>query len=231
MASDRFPERFLQRLRELAKDAPQGRVSSATLESSLGWKREKLFSNTRQQLEREGRIRTSRGGGGGLLEPVGDPPAPRPKKINAFVSYSHKDKDVKTQLLKHLGPLTRQGLVEHWHDGEIKVGDEWEKEILDRLGRADLIVLLISVDFINSNYCYEIELGKAIARHDQRKAKIVPVIVRSCLWEDLPFGKIQAALKGLPVTNWAHQDDALADVAREIRDLILSMREPAARAA
>lgn len=147
------------------------------------------------------------------------------KPVTAFISYSHVDAKLKTDLLTHLAPLKRLGLIDDWHDQEIKAGDEWEKAILTKLAKADLVLLLISADFIASEYCYTKELGKALERHTAKKATVIPVILRHCLWNELPFGKLQALPTGAkPVTSWDNQDEALMKVAQGVRETAQAMR-------
>jgi len=148
------------------------------------------------------------------------------KTVKVFISYSHVDEKLKDQLLNHLGPLKRLGMIDEWHDRKIKAGDAWGDEISKNLEEADIILLIVSVDFINSEYCYEKEFEVALARHNAGDATIVPVIGRSCMWTELPFGAIQAVPKdGRAVASWNDQDEALTDVARQIRDLAREIRK------
>ncbi|MFG1222066.1 toll/interleukin-1 receptor domain-containing protein [Xanthobacter wiegelii] len=145
--------------------------------------------------------------------------------MTAFISYSHVDAKLKNDILKHLAPLKRLKLIDDWHDQEIKAGDEWEAAILTKVAKADLVLLLISSDFIASEYCYTKELIKALERHDAKKAVVIPVILRHCLWEELPFGKIQALPTGAkPVTSWDNQDEALKTVAQGVRESAQEIR-------
>lgn len=130
-----------------------------------------------------------------------------------FFSYSHADEDLRDTLEKHLSALKHQGLIETWHDRRILLGDELDNEIADNLEQADVILLLISADFIASRYCYSVEMKRAIERHETGKARVIPVILRSCDWHDTPFGKLMAAPKdGRPVKSWPDLDDAFLNV-------------------
>jgi internalin A len=103
----------------------------------------------------------------------------------------------------HVKLLQRQGVVDVWHDRQIPPGDEWKRHIDDELELADIVVLLISADFVASDYCYEIEMGRAMARHQAGEARVIPVIVSDVNWRSAPFGKIQALPKdGKAVATW-----------------------------
>ena len=138
--------------------------------------------------------------------------------IRLFISYSHRDETLRQQLDKHLAPLKAQKIVEAWHDRQIQAGDEWAGEIDENLNRADIILLLISPDFVASNYCYNIELTQAMQRHETGEAIVVPVIIEPCDWSWLPFAKLQAFPKdGKAVTTWGNQNEAFLDVAMGLR--------------
>jgi hypothetical protein len=135
-----------------------------------------------------------------------------------FFSYSHADEPLRDQLEKHLSALRRQGLIEAWHDRRIEVGREFDDEISENLEAADVILLLVSSDFLASEYCYEREMRRAIERHEAKEAIVVPVILRPCDWHDTPFGKLQAAPKdGLAITLWPNVDEAFLDVVTSIK--------------
>jgi pimeloyl-ACP methyl ester carboxylesterase len=147
-----------------------------------------------------------------------------------FFSYSHKDESLRDQLAVHLAMLKRQGLIEAWHDRRIRAGDEFDRTIDEWLERADVILLLVSPDFLASQYCYDVEVQRAMERHHQRAARVIPVILRPCDWKNALFAKLQAAPKdGKPVTSWANRDAAFLDIARQIR-LALEVETTAARA-
>jgi hypothetical protein len=138
-----------------------------------------------------------------------------------FFSYSHQDENLRDQLEVHLAALKRQGVISTWHDRRISAGTELGNTIDQNLNEADLILLLISPDFINSDYCYEREMLRAMERHDRHEARVVPIILRPCDWHSLPFGKLLAAPKdGKPVTKWADQDDAFLDIVTAIKDAL-----------
>ncbi|MBC7969158.1 MAG: toll/interleukin-1 receptor domain-containing protein [Verrucomicrobia bacterium] len=100
--------------------------------------------------------------------------------IKIFYSYSRKDLDMRNALEKHLSALKKAGRISTWHDLQLEAGTEWEPAILNKLDTADIILLLISSDFIDSEYCYGTELKRAIARHDAGTARVIPIILRPC---------------------------------------------------
>ncbi len=138
--------------------------------------------------------------------------------LEIFIAYAHADELLKNELVKHLSPLRRTGLIQEWHDRRIKPGAEWEHEIDRHVNRCGIVLLLISADFIHSDYCYAVEMKRALERHGSGDACVVPIILRPCDWQALPFGKLQALPKdGLAVSTWADRDEAFTDIARGIR--------------
>ncbi|MEH2242289.1 toll/interleukin-1 receptor domain-containing protein [Nostoc sp.] len=109
--------------------------------------------------------------------------------LKLFFSYSHKDKALRDELAKHLSTLRRQGVISSWHDHKILPGEEWDHQINDNLNTADIILLLVSSDFIASDYCWDIEVNKAIERHNAKEARVIPVILGSVDWSGALLGK------------------------------------------
>lgn len=137
--------------------------------------------------------------------------------IRVFFSYSHVDERYRNELEKHLKTLQRQGLIESWHDRRVAPGEDWANRIDEELRRADIILLLVSSDFISSDYCYELEMREALARHEREEAVVIPVILRPCHWTGLPFGKLQAATQGAkPVEKYPSLDDAFLEITQKI---------------
>jgi hypothetical protein len=213
--------------------SPPNRVSSRALVQALGWNEDR-YHRARSRLIDAGLVKGVLGGPGGSLEllqggedlaaSISSKTSPQP--ISAFVSYSHADAKLKAELLKHLAPLDRLKLVSHWDDGEIKPGDQWEKAISDKLSSAKLILLLISSDFISSNYCYEKELTVALKRDKAKTARVLPIILRPCLWQELSFGKLQAAPhEGKPITSWTSVDEAMMEAAKAVREAAQILRD------
>jgi len=141
-----------------------------------------------------------------------------------FFSYSHKDEALRDQLETHLSLMKRQGLIDVWHDRRIIAGDEFDDIISTELESADVILLLISSDFLASNYCYSKEMTRAMVRHRAGEARVIPIILRTCDWHSAPFGKLTAAPRdGKPVTSWPDRDEAFTDVAKQVRTAVESM--------
>jgi internalin A len=146
--------------------------------------------------------------------------------VRLFYSYSHKDETLRNELETHLKLLQRQELLETWHDRKIEAGEEWKQKIDDNLERADIILLLVSADFIASDYCYEKEMRRALERHAQGEARVIPVIVRDVNWRIAPFAKLQALPKeGRAVTLWENKDTAWRDVSEGIERVVEEMRK------
>ena len=135
-----------------------------------------------------------------------------------FFSYSHVDENLRDQLEIHLASLRRQGLISSWHDRRIMAGEDFGDAIDNHIDTSDVILLLVSPDFIASDYCYEREMKRALERHERGDARVVPVILRPCDWHDLPFGKLLATPKdGRPITKWPNVDEAFQDVVSSIK--------------
>ena len=140
------------------------------------------------------------------------------ESVKLFISYSHKDEALQEQLVTHLAPLKKQKVIEAWHDRQIQAGMNWENQIDDKLNIADIVLLLISPDFVASDYCSNIEIEQAMKRHHDGEAIIIPVILEPCDWSWLPFAKFQAFPKDArAITTWDNQNEAFLDVAAGIR--------------
>ncbi len=145
--------------------------------------------------------------------------------LRLFYSYSHKDEEHQAELEIHLTLLKRKGLLETWSDRKITPGQEWAGEIDKALERADIILLLISSDFIASNYCYDIEMTRALKRHNAKEATVIPIIVRDCNWDIEPLRKLKALPKDAqPVKLWPDKDTAWKNVAEGIASVIGEMK-------
>lgn len=142
---------------------------------------------------------------------------------SVFFSYSHDDEIQRDRLEKHLALLRHQGLIEAWHDRRIAPGDDFAREIDDAINEADIILLLVSASFIASKYCYSIEMTRAMVRHEERSATVIPVILKPCDWTSAPFGKLQALPRNAkPISQWADADEGYADIAGQLRTLLES---------
>lgn len=157
---------------------------------------------------------------------------PQPAEaVEVFLSYAREDAELCVRLHKQLSFLRRSKNVSLWYDSEISPGEEWHAEIKERLDSADLILLLVSADFAASDFCYEIEAGRAMERHNAGEAVVVPIILHPCQWQSAPFAKLQALPEGgKAVSEWSNVTSALDDVARgvsEVVDRILAERAAA----
>jgi len=145
--------------------------------------------------------------------------------VEIFCSYSHDDEAHRLALYKQLAALRREGVAVYWDDRKIEPSEEWKKEIDQRLNTADVILLLISASFINSDYCYAIEMQRAMQRYEAGEAQVVPIIVEPCDWKKLPFEKLQVLPKSAkPVTKWENRAEAFASAAEGIRKVVEKVR-------
>ncbi|WP_435949747.1 TIR domain-containing protein [Psychrobacter sp. DM8] len=141
--------------------------------------------------------------------------------VKLFISYAHKDENFKENLEEHLSSLKRQGVIEAWNDRDITAGQKWEDEIDNNISNADLILLLISASFNNSDYCSSKEVQQAIQQHNQGDSVVIPVILRPCDWHDLPFSKFQGLPKdGMPIAKWGDEDEAWLNVIEGLKKAI-----------
>lgn len=145
-----------------------------------------------------------------------------PKKpLEVFYSYAPKDELLREKLENHLGTLKRQGLITDWHHRELLPGTERRIRIDKHLATASIILLLISPDFISSDYCYSNEMARALEQHNIGKTRVIPIILRPTDYEGTPFGTLQALpLNGKPVTEWRSRDKAFLDIVQGIRRVI-----------
>jgi O-acetyl-ADP-ribose deacetylase (regulator of RNase III) len=143
------------------------------------------------------------------------------RSVSVFVSYSHADEKLRKDLGKHLSVLERQGLISTWHDRMIAAGTEWEGIIDRRLEDSRVILLLVSADFIDSKYCYDVEMKRALERHEKREALVIPVMLRPVALKGTPFAKIQSLPKDArPVTDWPNLDSAFVDITEGLRNAL-----------
>lgn len=151
--------------------------------------------------------------------------APEPvrntRQLKVFLSYSHKDEDIKESLDAHLTTLKRCGFIDTWDDRKIQGGEEWDSLIKKQVLEADIILLLISANFIASEYIWKKELSLAIERHEKKEAVVVPIFIKPCDWTGLAFSKIQGIPRnGMPVTKYPDYDEALMEVAKGVRMIV-----------
>jgi len=153
-----------------------------------------------------------------------------PASIEVFYSYAHEDEELVKELRKHLSILKRQGVIRDWYDREITAGTDWKGQLDQHLNSSGVILLLVSADFLASDYCYDVEMTRALERHDQGEARVIPVLLRKVDdWQRAPFGKLQSLpTDAKPVTSWTNRDEAFTDVARGIRQAVsqLTVSQP-----
>ena len=150
---------------------------------------------------------------------------PAASPLSVFISYAHRDEDFKDELVVHLANLKRQGKISAWQDRDIEAGAEWHPEIQQQLEAAEIILLLISPPFIASEYCYDLEMRRALERHDAGTARAIPIILRPADWQDTPFSKLQVLPKDAkPITKWADRDEAFVNVVQGIRRAVESLQ-------
>jgi hypothetical protein len=138
-----------------------------------------------------------------------------------FISYSHKDEHYRDELEKHLVMLRRNGLIQTWTDRKILPGQEWGKEISTELEASDIIVLLVSSDFLASDYCFDIEVRQAMKQHEQGSSTVVPIILRPCDWHDAPFGVLQGLPKDAkPIKEYSDIDSAFLEVVKGLKKIL-----------
>ncbi len=138
-----------------------------------------------------------------------------------FFSYSHKDEDLRDELETHLAMLKRQGLVDAVHDRRITAGADLDAAIDGYLEEADVILCLVSPDFLASDYCYSREMGRALERHRAGDARVIPVILRHCDWRSTPLSGLRGTPRdNRPVKAWPDRDEAWLDVTRDIRQAL-----------
>lgn len=141
--------------------------------------------------------------------------------VEIFCSYAHEDEMWLRKLETHVSLLKRQNLISLWHDRQITAGANWASAIDTHLETASIILLLVSADFLSSDYCYGIEMKRALERQGAGEARVIPILVRSVDWTSAPFAHLQALpTDGKPLASWQDKDRALADVAAGIRRAI-----------
>ncbi len=145
--------------------------------------------------------------------------------LKLFYCYAHEDKTLRDELDVHLSGMKRLNLIQVWYDREILAGTNWEQEIDKHLGTADIVLLLVSARFLASDYCYGIEMQKALQRDAAGTARVVPILLRPVDWEDAPFSHLQILPTGAkPVTRWNDHNDAFEDVAKELRKVVRALQ-------
>jgi hypothetical protein len=147
-------------------------------------------------------------------------------KAKLFISYSHRDDRYREQLVTHLAGLRRQGVIADWHDQKIVPGTEWRDAIGQNLDAADCVLLLVSSDFLASDFCYSIEMQRALEKHREGRVLVIPVILRAADWQHPPLDGLEALPKNAkPVVEWALRDRAWLSVTEGIRRALAPVSE------
>jgi hypothetical protein len=143
------------------------------------------------------------------------------KGVKLFYSYAHEDEVYRNELSVHLAVHRMDGLVSEWHDRVIRAGEDWNKSIDAALTQAEIILFLVSPDFLASNYIHEIEMRTALRREAESVVRIVPIILRPCAWNSTPLARFQVLPRdGKPVTTYNSRDTAWLHVSEEILAVI-----------
>ena len=152
-----------------------------------------------------------------------------PQPYQIFTIYAREDAQYLKELRGQLRPLENAGRIKVWSDREINPGVEWEKEIVQHLDTADIILILVSADYYDSAYIHEVEIKYALARHEKGEAKVLPIIVRPVDFSDDPIiSRLQVLpTDGRPVTDrhWQNRDDAWLDVVAGVKRTLGTIRE------
>lgn len=148
------------------------------------------------------------------------------REVTLFYSYAHKDEIFRRELEKQLSNLRRQGYFQEWHERMIIPGSDWAFDIDTHLNSASIILLLISPDFMVSDYCLGIEMKRAMELHEAGKAYVIPILLRPVDWEGAPFARLQVLpTDARPITLWEDVDEAFLHVSRGIRKAIEEWRD------
>jgi hypothetical protein len=141
--------------------------------------------------------------------------------IEIFFSYAHEDEELMNDVRRQLTVYDRQNEIVKWYDRLILPGGEWAGEIDDRLRRARVTLLFVSPHFIESKYCYDVEMAEALRRHETGQTVVIPIILRPCPWRDSPIGQLQALPKdGRALTLWPNRDEVCLDVAEGVMGVV-----------
>ena len=149
--------------------------------------------------------------------------------LRTFISYAEEDGQYCIQLKKHLAGLRRQGIIEIWEFKKASAGSEWENMLYEKLDSSNLILLLVSSDFQDSDYCWDVEMKRALKLHEEGQTRVIPIVIRAVLWEEWPLAHLLVLpSNGLPVASWDVQDEAWTNVVIGIRKVCDELRESTA---
>ena len=141
--------------------------------------------------------------------------------MRIFISYSHRDQEALERLHIHLAPLRSEGLIDTWYDRQILAGERIDEEIGKELESCDPFLMLVSPDFLASDYCVNREMKRALERHREGAAHVIPIIVEPCDWLSSPLGELKALpLDGESISKWTNPNSAYLDVVKELRRIL-----------
>ena len=142
-------------------------------------------------------------------------------RITIFASYAPQDIPLQRELKEHLQPLQREGLIELWPDRDMSPGTGWEQQSGELFQAAQIILLLVSIDYLNSDYCSGVEMKQALARFERGEVQLIPLLLRPCFLKRSPLSKLQVLpSNGQPVTTWANREAAWLDVVQSLSQVV-----------
>lgn len=148
------------------------------------------------------------------------------EKIKIFISYAHADESLKDDLEKHLSGLRRGNIIDDWNDRKIMPGVEWDKEIKKKLNESQIVLFLVSKDFLFSDYINDVEVNNTLERYKRNEVIIVPIIIKPCDFSSLPIGKFQALPKDAkPINTWSNTDEAWLDAINGVKQVIKHLKQ------
>lgn len=138
-----------------------------------------------------------------------------------FISYAHEDERYRVKFVKHLTPLKNEGLINVWDDRKIPPGGVWPEEIHAQIEKADIILLLVSPDFMASNYINGVEIKRAMELHEDGKTRVIPVILKPSDWTHAIFAKLQVIpADAKPISDWKNRDAAFLNIVEYLRKIV-----------
>ena len=147
-------------------------------------------------------------------------------RFRLFYAHAPEDEQFCTELATHLSPLVRQGLIDPWSPKDISPGTPWHQEMHKRLRTAHIILLLVSPHFFHSDYCYKTQVPEALRRQEAGEARVIPILLESCVWEDAPFATLAVLPDNRkPVIKWTNKNDAFTAIAKGIRKVVDDLSE------
>lgn len=153
-----------------------------------------------------------------------------PKPLKTFIIYAREDAAFKNELLRQLAPFAQMGLLEKWDDSHILPGEEWEKSIEKALEASQIVLMLVSADSLFSDFIQRKELRKALEQKREGITRVIPILVRDCLYDMaegihelqmLPLHPVSRSLT--PVDDlaiWGSRASAWATALRQLREVV-----------